>query len=229
MARGRKSPEAAADAAVEHATEAFGTPLNGTSHDDAPEQAAAPAPTIAVANDTALSEEDAVSAALDEFLGAIDDTVEIAAKTLTGDLRDIVLELLRHEQNKRPWFERSESEQRDTVQRVTERVHAAVAKAVELMATGGRKVIPGRLENIKVSDKIVAQIVVMRNVAERHLLTDAVGSMVLLSVVDVHEFTGERAPVAIKPDQGDLVVLANAGVVHSAAEDNHASAETPFE
>ena len=44
-------------------------------------------------------------------------TLALATETLTGDIRDFILDRLRHEQDRRPWHQRSETEQRDTVHR----------------------------------------------------------------------------------------------------------------
>jgi hypothetical protein len=41
-------------------------------------------------------------------------TKAIAIKTMTGDLRDRVLTILRYEQDKRPWSDRTEADQRTT-------------------------------------------------------------------------------------------------------------------
>lgn len=151
---------------------------------------------------------------------------DIAVKTMTGDLRDMILDTLRHEQNKRPWHERSEAEQRDTVNRVEQVVTGAITKCVDIIMMSGNRTILAVLEQIVIKDAIVGKIVVSKHDAMRHLLADATGQRILISIASADEFTGERAPVEIRPDQGDLEQLARSGAVHSEADDNHS--DTPF-
>ncbi len=153
-------------------------------------------------------------------------TIDIATETLTGDIRDFILDTLRHEQDRRPWHERSEAEQRATVARVETAVHAHVRHAVELIAAAGRRTIKARLAQVTIKDGIKATLILSKHSDLRHQFMDAQGRDVLVVVADPEEFSGERAPVAITPDQGDIERLARAGAVHSAAEDNHAAA--PF-
>lgn len=142
-------------------------------------------------------------------------TAAVAAETLTGDLRDFVLDRLRHEQDKRPWDKRSEAEQRDTVHRVEAAVREIVAKAIEILAAGGRRTIRATLDQVTVKDGIVGKLVMMKSDPLRHQLFDSVGNAVLIVVADPEEFTGERAEVKIAPDQGDLEAVEKAGMVHS--------------
>jgi phosphoribosylformylglycinamidine (FGAM) synthase-like enzyme len=139
---------------------------------------------------------------------------ELAAETLTGDIRDFILQRLRHEQDKRPWDKRSEAEQRDTIHAVETSVREHVTRAVEIIAAGGLKTIKATLSQVTIKDGIKGQLEVSKFDEQRHRLTDAVGSTVLIVVADTDQFSGEREPVAVNPDQGDLV-KAVAGVVHS--------------
>jgi hypothetical protein len=140
--------------------------------------------------------------------------IEIAAETLTGDLRDFILDRLRHEQNKRPWHERSEAEQRDTVHSVESAVQSAVRKAVEIIAAGGLRTIKATIEQVTVKDGIKATLMMSKFDENRHNLVDATGSTVLIVVADPEDFTGERAAVEIKPDNPGLP-LESVAVVHS--------------
>jgi hypothetical protein len=149
------------------------------------------------------------------------EAVAMAVDTLTGDLRDFVLETLRFEQSKRPWHERSEADQRDTVHRVDARVRLAITQAVDLIAGHGRTAIQAHIEKAKVKDGIKATLTCGRSDKFRHMLLDAVGSRVMIVIADPSEFDGERAPAAITPDQGDLAVGEAVAVVHSEADDNH--------
>jgi hypothetical protein len=166
-----------------------------------------------VAADTQEMDEDA------EVLAVAQD---LATETLTGDVRDFILDRLRHEQDRLPWHERSEAEQRDTVYRVETAVHKVVRQAVEIIAAGGRRSIRATLEQITVKDGITGKVVLSKFDEQRYALMDAAGSSILIVVADPEEFTGERSSVAIRPDQSEL--LEQSGVVHAAPD----GAETPF-
>lgn len=152
-----------------------------------------------------------------------DQTLDLAAETLTGDLRDFILDRLRHEQSKRPWHERSEADQRDTVHQVETAVRRAVTAAVEIIAAGGKRTIKATLESVTIKDGIKATLTMSKHDENRHNLADAQGSAVLIVVADPEDFTGERAEVEIRPDQSELI--GGAAVVHSEADGAH---EAPF-
>lgn len=142
-----------------------------------------------------------------------DAVVEVATDTLTGDIRDFMLDRIRYEQDKRPWDERSEFDQRDTIARVEAKVRDVITRAVEMIAANGRRTIKATLAQVTVKDGIKATIEMSRFDEQRHALIDSTGSRILIVVADPEDFTGERAPVEVKPDQSDLVVAAS--VVHS--------------
>lgn len=169
-------------------------------------------------NEPTLTAED-----VDAEAEAAENAKTIAAKVLTGDMRDFMLDRLRHEQDKRPWNKRSEEEQRVTVAAVEAACSAMVTKAVEIIAASGRRTIKATLSKVLIKDGISAQIEVSRHDERRHHLVDAQGSTVLIVVADSADFEGERAPAEIMPDQGDLV--ASAAVVHSTAD---GKPEVPF-
>ena len=131
-------------------------------------------------NDDTPMDEDDISAA----------TLALATETLTGDIRDFILDRLRHEQDRRPWHQRSEAEQRDTVHRVESAVHELVTKAIELMAAGGRRTIAATLDQVTVKDGVTGKLVLSRHDPLRHRLFDSVGSRVLVVVADPEDFTG---------------------------------------
>ena len=137
--------------------------------------------------------------------------------TLTGDLRDLILDTLQHEQAKRPWSERAEHDQRDTVARVEQAVTAWVRRAVELIVANGRQTIRATLEQVTVKEGIKATLTLSKFDAQRHALMDATGASVLVVVADPAAFEGEREAVAIVPDQGTLgaamVEHADTGVI----------------
>ena len=129
--------------------------------------------------------------------------LDLAADTLSGDLRDYFLEMLRHEKSGAPWNTRPEREQREVVDRVTSKVESIIRRAVELIAADGRKTIKAHVESVTVKEAIKATLLLPRSDEQRHELFDATGSDVLITVSDASAYIGERAPAPIVPDQAD--------------------------
>lgn len=134
-----------------------------------------------------------------------DDAETIAKKTLTGDLRDFILDRLKHEQNGQPWNKRKEHEQRAVIFEVEAAVKHAVNKAVDIIAADGRKVLRGSLAKVAVKDGIKAEIVLSQSDPMRHEFIDHQGQTVLISLATPEDFEGQRAPAKISPDQGDIL------------------------
>lgn len=155
-----------------------------------------------------------------------DDTLQpaldLAAETLTGDLRDFILDRLKHEQSKQPWHQRSEVDQREAVHQVETAVRHAVTTAVEIIAGHGRRTIKATIEQITIKDGYKAVLTASKHDESRHHLADAQGKTVLIVVADPDEFTGERAEVEISPDQTSLLGEA---VMVQHSEGDH---EAPF-
>lgn len=136
--------------------------------------------------------------------GTGEEAVEVAAETLTGDIRDFILDRLRHEQSKRPWHERSEADQRDTIAQVEAACSRVVRPAIEAIAAQGRRAIRAHLESVTIKDGVKAVISLSKADEQRHALYDAQGFNVLIVVADADEFTGEREPADVRPDWPDL-------------------------
>ena len=129
----------------------------------------------------------------------------IARETMTGDLRDCILDFLKHNNNPLPWNVQSEGAQRDTVEKVTNAVQTAVEKCVLLIASDARPTIVATLKKVTVSDEIKAEVIMGKSDPQRHNLIDAQGMTVLIIVTDSAPYEGEKAPVDIKKDQGNLI------------------------
>ena len=168
---------------------------------------------LAIANNGArLSDEEVSAGGAPADAGASADLdaeiidTDLAAETLTGDLRDLILDTLRNEQDKRPWNQRSEAQQHETADRIESACHAWARKAVELIAAGGRRTIKATIEQVVVKDGIKAVLTMSKFDELRHNLVDAQGSTVLIVVADPEEYEGERAPAKITPDQPPLPI-----------------------
>lgn len=97
-----------------------------------------------------------------------EETIAVAVETMSGDIRDFILNQLRYEQDKRPWNQRSEAEQRQTAASVEEAVHEIVRQAVELIAARGLKTIRATLDQVVVKDVIKAVLTIRRSDDQRH-------------------------------------------------------------
>ena len=135
---------------------------------------------------------------------ASEDTIILASETMAGDIRDFILDRLKHEHDPLPWNMRGEEKQKDTIARVSSVTNALVRKAVATIASDGRKVIRGVVDQVVVKDGIKAVIKVMQSDPLRHQLVDSQGLDILLVVSDASVFEGTRGEVPIAPDQKDL-------------------------
>src|ERR1700733_9328006 len=66
--------------------------------------------------------------------------VIVSMNTLSGDLRDFILERLKWDKSPLPWDVQSEQAQKDIIERVTDYSTRFVEKAVEMIAASGRPV-----------------------------------------------------------------------------------------
>lgn len=128
--------------------------------------------------------------------------VSVAADTLVGDLRDALLGKVRS--MKKPWEKMSESEQRDTVEQLTNAAKHLTKNAVLAIAANGRNTIHAKLVSFNGKDGLKA-IVEMPMTDEALLqLAHATGRSILLVASGHEQYEGERNPAEIDPDQGDL-------------------------
>lgn len=128
---------------------------------------------------------------------------EIAKETMTGDLRDAILQFVKELQ--KPWQQLGELEQRSLVDKIEKRVGGLVDECVQIISAEGRKVMIGKLESLAVKDGIKAVVKISSADDLRHEAMDSVGKHVLLVVTDKTEFTGQKAPAEVQPDQRHLL------------------------
>jgi|HubBroStandDraft_1064217.scaffolds.fasta_scaffold09816_16 hypothetical protein len=134
------------------------------------------------------------------------DFVTLATDTLMGDLRDFVLDRLKHEHNPLPWNMRGEDQQRETINRVESAMRTWVHRAVVLIAAQGAKAARGSLIKFVVKDGIQMQINFAASDALRHELADHVGNSMLVIIADTEIHQGERSAVPVTPDQGRITI-----------------------
>jgi hypothetical protein len=133
------------------------------------------------------------------------DIITMSAQTLAGDLRDFILDRLRHDHNPLPWQMRKEAEQKEIVEAVESAVRIWVYRACTLIASGGQQAARGSLVKIAAKDGLQVQINVAASDPLRHELVDHIGAPVLIVIADVEKFTGERSSVKITKDQPDFI------------------------
>lgn len=135
----------------------------------------------------------------------------IARETMTGDLRDCILDFIKHNNNPLPWNSQGEKAQIDTIDKVTKACEYAATRAVAIIAADGKKTIHAKLESVSIKDDIKGTLVVAKHHPDRHAFLDSQGTTVLIVIADDAAFSGERTPVAINRDQPTLPMDDDAG------------------
>lgn len=131
--------------------------------------------------------------------------IDIARHTMTGDLRDCLLDFMKHEKNPLPWNMRPASDQAHVIEKVTKAVTVAVEKAVNIIAADGRATIVGKLEKITVKDGIKAEVSLSKGDPQRHSLVDCQGDVVLMVIASGDAYDGERRAALPDPDQPSML------------------------
>jgi hypothetical protein len=102
------------------------------------------------------------------------------------------------------WVKLSETKQNDIIDRLRKRVDNSVKMAVHLIASEGRMVVVGDLEQITIKDGAKAVIKVGKSAPSLHELYDAQGKAVLIVVSDAGEHTAGMDEVRGESDQRGL-------------------------
>lgn len=132
-------------------------------------------------------------------------TIEaIACKTLSGDIRDFLLNQLRASQDKRPWTERNEAEQRQTITAADNLANSLVRRIVGLVGTGGFPAIGGTLDSVTMKGTMKAVVLLPAGDPNRHALADSQGGQVTVVMMDVQPFLAQRADWKASKDQPPL-------------------------
>ena len=131
--------------------------------------------------------------------------LKIARETLTGDIRDIILNDMKERKTSLPWNMRPEAAQQDAIDQVTRMAQSVVERCVKIVAAGGRRVIHAHLAKVTVKDGIKAELELSKSDEQRHQLMDSVGASVLVVITDAEIYEGERAPVFAAKDQKSIL------------------------
>lgn len=127
-----------------------------------------------------------------EDLDVSDETIDICADTMAGDLIQLVIDEMKAAQD--VWQKLSEDQQRWMIERVRHRVTSAISQAVRIIASDSRDVITADLEQITAKDGIKAVCVLAKHDPNRHALLDSVGKPVLIVVASAEPYLGGDIP-----------------------------------
>jgi hypothetical protein len=131
--------------------------------------------------------------------------LKLARETLTGDIRDVILNDMKERKTSLPWNMRNEAQQEEIISQIARLAESVVSRTVRIVAAGGRKTISASLDKITIKDGIKAEIALSKYDEQRHLLTDSVGSSVQIVIADPEIYQGERSPVFASPDQSSIL------------------------
>ncbi len=142
-----------------------------------------------------------------EDVGA--DTIDLVADTLTGDMRDAILGIIKAQPA--GWLLMTQAQQKEYAASVEKICEDIVRRAVRLIASEGRRCIVATLEQYVEKDGIKATLKMMPRMETVQALHEAVGGEVLLVAATAEGFRGERAPVQTDADQRPLFDNTNFG------------------
>lgn len=131
---------------------------------------------------------------------------EISKTTMTGDLRDVLIDIMRDKTfTGKAWKDMKEDEQRAVRDRINSVVEHAVSRAVDIIASEGRRHIKVLLKSVTIKNGIKGSFETSKAAELRHELGDAQGDNVLIVLLGSDKYHGEKAPVKIDKDQPSLI------------------------
>ena len=133
-----------------------------------------------------------------------EDFISLTADTLAGDIRDFLLDRLKHDKSALPWDMQSEEKQRETITQADSAARRLVREVVNILTTRDFPTVVGKLVSAAVKDSIKTQVEFARHDENRLLIFDNIGRQVVLILADPEEFMGERGAVQVRPDQPPL-------------------------
>jgi hypothetical protein len=129
-------------------------------------------------------------------------TLNMTAQTIGKDLLAAVLQEMKLMPD--VWQKMSEGKQQDVIERLASRVDHNVKMAVHLIASDGRIVVAGDLEQITIKDGVKAVVKFGSNSPNLHHLYEASSKSVLVVVANPSDHTGGMDEVQPDSDQQPL-------------------------
>jgi hypothetical protein len=130
----------------------------------------------------------------------------MAADTLTGDVRDVILQFIKWETASKPWNQRSEDEQKKTLNRVNNVAENLVRQAVKLIATHGLPAVPGALESVTIKDGVKAALLLSKSDDAWVAAAKHQGGAITLILSSMEQFMGQREEIEIYVEENQMVL-----------------------
>ena len=130
--------------------------------------------------------------------------IVLAEQTLTGDLRDFLLDWSKHNHETLPWDLRPEKDQEAFVEAASKAASEYARKAVEIIDTRGQRAVPVVIESFAIKSDVKGQIKVIDN-EDIHSMIHACGGKAYVVLSSFNNFEGARGDVKIRKDQGDII------------------------
>jgi len=127
------------------------------------------------------------------------DPREMTATTVGRDLLSALIQELKLLPE--PWHKLSQAKQDDIIDRLRDRVENNVKMAVHLIASEGRTVVQGDLDQVTIKDGAKVVIKIGRGAESLHDLYDSQGKAVLIVVADSQTHTAGMGAVRGESDQ----------------------------
>lgn len=129
----------------------------------------------------------------------------LRANTLVGDVRDFLLDRLKHDKEGKPWAQMSEAEQREAIQAATSAAENTIRQVVQLVATKGFTTARAEIDSFKIKGRQI--VITLKSVASEEnvlALLSGSGNFVSLTFANDEAFDQDRAPCKPDPDQPGL-------------------------
>ncbi|NTG94231.1 hypothetical protein [Rhizobium rhizogenes] len=131
-------------------------------------------------------------------------TEDLAAETLSGDLRDVMLTHIRSMET--PWSKLSEQAQADKIYAITNATETIVRRAVAIIAAQGSEPVFGRIAKFTVKDEIKAELVAASSVGNIEKVAENIGQPAIIIFANPDAFIGQKADAKPDKDQPDLPI-----------------------
>lgn len=146
---------------------------------------------------------------IDEELA--EEVLLLSADTLRGDVRDAILDQIKH--LKKPFQQLSEMEQEMVISHADKIARNLCRQAVRLVAAEGNVQIEATIDSVQVKDGLKITMAASGLALNRHELTDHVKKRAFIVLIDDENHDGEQQPATAEPDQGRLALAEDDGPV----------------
>lgn len=148
-------------------------------------------------------EEDTAESVIASRIGVIAEEAELDPRTLSGDLRDTMLDIFRT--RSKPYSAMQEDEQRQVSMMLGQAAQDLVKKAVHVIRMQGDGSFYAKLDSYTEKGGIKISMTAQADLDTVIALHNASQKMVTIRVADPDVFIGQRGDPPIDPDQADLV------------------------